>query len=369
MITFWAVRKLAQAVLKLREQLPRAELLPREVLDILWLAQLMGPSAAATERAPAQPLLPHKEPVIPDEISEQPPPKTLKPVSQHRPAPFRPQGGGQTAEADVHVATLRDQHTASVAARSLRAPGAAALRETLPITRALRPLRRRAGARSTLLFDEVATAETFAESRLFQPVFRPTPAGWLDLALVAHASGSMHFWWQTVNELRVVLERHSAFRHVRSWRLVDEENGQLSLRAWSALAQPVQQNELLTSGGRLLIAVVSDCVSPSWSDQRMANLLSGWMSSGPLAVFQVLPAELWPRTEMRHARFTAVRATEPGAMNARLVTSDRSNSRDTITIPVTTLDRGRLTAWARVIAGTGGAEGRAMHCRREIPIW
>lgn len=76
----------------------------------------------------------------------------------------------------------------SVGARPFRAPAVPALPDSLALSRALRPLMRKVSSRSRRILDETATAERYADRRLWLPVFKGRPERWLELALVIDTS-------------------------------------------------------------------------------------------------------------------------------------------------------------------------------------
>src|SRR6266849_7830293 len=227
---------LSHALAQLKAKFPNANLIPREALDILWLAERIGIEPKRELDAPPTPSdfapfsgevetfvsRPHEEPTQEEQPAQTsaPTPSTKKKVRR--------------AEAKIFARAGYAAGEAMLPARPLNVPGTAALPNTRMIARALRPLMKRVPARAATVLDEVATADRSAEQRFYEPVMRPATVRWLDLALVVERAGSMRFWSRSVDELRNVLERHSAFRSVRAWNLVEEESGLLWLRTWSS---------------------------------------------------------------------------------------------------------------------------------------
>ena len=76
----------------------------------------------------------------------------------------------------------------TMGARPLRTPAAPALPEALALSRALRPLLRKVPSRSRFILDEAATAERYADRKLWLPIFKGQPERWLELALVVEDS-------------------------------------------------------------------------------------------------------------------------------------------------------------------------------------
>jgi O-acetyl-ADP-ribose deacetylase (regulator of RNase III) len=256
---------------------------------------------------------------------------------------------------------------------SFRSPAGAALPGALEIARALRPLMRRVPSRTNMVLDAEATVQRIADEKIWAPRLRPANARWLELALVIDESQSMAIWQRTIAELRRLLERHGAFRDVRTWGLVtDAADGKAQLRAGigpAARARPIRSaRELIDPAGRRLILIVSDCVAPAWYASGQAGaLLQTWAEHGPVALVQVLPERLWVRCGLGDALPATLRAPAPGVANARLSATPalRMFGRapaDRLKIPVLTLDDQPIKEWARLVAGAGGAtaDGRLL---------
>ncbi|MEO8380193.1 MAG: SAV_2336 N-terminal domain-related protein, partial [Acidobacteriota bacterium] len=376
-------KPLADALDRLQKSFPQYELMPREVLEVLWLAERLGTVARSSPRPPSP--APPVRPSASEHMPERPMPAEMERGSSGQPRRRNQSDRPRTvlkptrAEADLHARTATiPSEEARLPALLIRVPAAPLLRNAGRIARALRPLTKRIPARSAMVRDEVATADHSAEQRLLQPVMRPATTRWLDLALVVDRAGSTRFWSRSIDELRSVLEHHSAFRSVRCWNLVEEDAGParpvpdpyagLSLRTWSNQSRRADPLELVDPSGRQLIVVVSDCVSLIWSDGRMVRLMQSWASRGPVSIFQLLPEEMWARTSLRFAQSTRLRATNPGAPNASLLVDDGDEPhQDLLRIPVTSMDRNNLSAWASVIAATGGLTVPGVLFSRNLP--
>ncbi|WP_446038755.1 SAV_2336 N-terminal domain-related protein [Streptomyces sp. SID1121] len=245
----------------------------------------------------------------------------------------------------------------------VRVPTAPALPNALGLTRALRPLRGpdpspRFAARRRLELDEEATVENIAGTGLWLPVLGPAPARWLDLALVVDDSVSMVVWDRAVKEFRSLLENAGAFRSVQQWTLPTEEfgSGGVVLRAGGgSVAGGGDRSplELVDPTGRRVVLVVSDCISPSWSDGTLARLLRLWGRSGPVAIVQPLPRRMWERTRM-DLRSVRLRSSGPGTPNGRLrirSLRDDGSPPDGLPVPMLELDPRFLGPWASLTSG------------------
>jgi WD40 repeat protein/glycosyltransferase involved in cell wall biosynthesis len=240
-----------------------------------------------------------------------------------------------------------------------RPPGLPALAEALQIGRALRPLLRRLPSARQLVLDEDETVRRIAEERIWLPVFVPLRARWTELALVVDANETMQVWHPTLDELRRLLERHGAFRDVRTWRL-DAAGAPRLVAASHSVARHAERSvrELQDPAGRRVILLASDCMGPSWRDGRMHAVMQDWGRQGPLALLQLLPPRMWPRTPLGLPPLRLA-ADLPGVANSHLriieVSADRRAQDVSLALPVITLDAGEIGRWAEVLTGHGGA--------------
>lgn len=259
---------------------------------------------------------------------------------------------------------------------AFQSPGAAALPGAQEIGRKLRPLMRRVPSRTSLEFDVDATIERIADQGIWAPQLRPTATRWLEVALVIDESSSMVIWQRTIAEFRRLIERHGAFRDVRTWGLVtDAAHGELELRAGiGPLARSYlthNPRELIDPAGRRIFIIVSDCLAPAWyrSNGKVNALLKTWAYSGPIALVQVLPMRLWIRTALCEAPETQLNTLAAGVPNIRLITNTATrllgspmNEDDFLKLPVLTLDPNSVAEWAKLVAGVSGvnANGRLL---------
>ncbi|MFA1548520.1 FxSxx-COOH system tetratricopeptide repeat protein [Actinomadura chokoriensis] len=335
------IGQLVEALRALDPQ-PTAE----ELADALWLADWFrtreGPTHLAAggegepDDAPAGPAPP---PVPPPEPSAPP---------EHEPAPPR------AVEAGLYLAGQDVPATAF----PVRMPAMPAISRTLPLSRALRPLRATVPSPTRRHLDEAATAQRIAETGVCEPVMVPALERRHDLALVADVGPSMVVWRQTVDELRLLLQQLGAFRDMRTWYL-DTGARRLSLRTGSAFGVGAERDpdELVDPTRRRLVLVVSDCIGSAWQDGRAAELLDRWGRAGAVAIVQPLPQRLWWRTA---AAIEPVRfgASGPAVANEALTVA-RATPRllddgpQGIAIPVVELSERWLRSWAGMVARGG----------------
>ncbi|MEV5448191.1 SAV_2336 N-terminal domain-related protein, partial [Streptomyces sp. NPDC052644] len=101
---------------------------------------------------------------------------------------------------------------------------------------------------------------------------------------------------------------------------------------------------------------MSDGVGELWQNCRLSSVLRRWARSGPVAVLQPLPAQLWERTAMRPVP-GRLRMELPGLPNERLsFVSYRRRGRavggDGMPVPVLQISPDWLGPWSRLLSGS-----------------
>jgi type VI secretion system protein ImpB len=119
-----------------------------------------------------------------------------------------------------------------------------------------------------------------------------------------------------------------------------------------------------------LVLILTDCVAETWYDGGTAQLLETWARNGPVGLLLVLPEHLWPRTALGTA--AAVRLTAPFAAAANVRLDARPidawtylPDEGSVPIPVASLVPEALSAWARLVAGAGGADSAGFVLERK----
>ena len=306
------------------------------------LPQLQQQTAVSTpEITPNSPQLPLNQ-------SKKSPKSSTKTVTSANVYPQSPQDSSQTSNG-----------------LPIKVPAAQALRNKLAIARALRPLKRRVPSKSEFVLDETATAERIAEEKLLLPVMRHAPERWLELALVIDEGASMMLWKQTIKEFKQLLERHGAFRDVRTWGLFISEDSKVWLRSRIGSVSRQQKlhnpRELIDPNGRRLFVIISDCVSPAWRNGTITKALAAWASTSPMTIIQVLPEWLWERSALGVADSILLRSLAPGVPNQQLIMTaldllDESDVVNKLKVPVVTLEPESLRNWAWMVAGAGDVQ-------------
>ncbi|MFI8356557.1 SAV_2336 N-terminal domain-related protein [Streptomyces cyaneofuscatus] len=241
----------------------------------------------------------------------------------------------------------------------VRAPREPALNDSLAISRALRPLKRRVAASGARTLDEEATATASGETSLLMPAWLPRTERWLSADLIVDTGPSMVMWHQLAAELRTLLEGQGAFRTVRAWSL--ESGGtepRLSVfrRATGTRPKRVMPWEHLADpAGRHLLLILTDGVGPLWRRGGMEAALRQWSRDRPVAVLQVLPRSLWHRTGLAPVPVAARPApqgrTTPLFRGENAVRGMPPTVRRGGWVPVLELDAEWIAPWAQVVSG------------------
>jgi len=338
---------------------------PEELADALWFAIQIKPFVAPVNvdddirlplSRPEKPL-----PSRPDTAQQTPQPSIAppKPITSEKPTPEKPaisasETQPKTSESyPLYPRTARQMGFQKRGSRPFRTPSATMLPGVLSLEKALRPFMRQMPSRTHYRLDEAATVQRIAEQAIWLPVLQGAPERWFEVALIIDHSASMVIWQPTIAEWRSLLERHGAFRTVRTWRLKNEA-GQIQLYAGSRSCQPQELSDPL---GRRLILVVSDCVAAPWYTGAMTRLLELWGKQNPVAIVQMLPQRLWAGSALGEATRVNLQATTPGLANAQLTVDeedfwfDDEEKPTGMKMPIITLEPKSLRFWARVVMG------------------
>jgi formylglycine-generating enzyme required for sulfatase activity len=372
------------------------DLTAREIAEMIWLAVHMDeseqpkhPSTVPQQKSPStdQTVTPLPEPQDTTSISPQPPEPS---VQVYLPSP----------------ASRGSKPTKTQDGVPIKVPAAIALRNSLALGRSLRPLMRKVPSPIKKILDEEATVRRIAEEKIWTPVVKPARERWLDLALVVEQTSSTAIWKQTITELQQLLKHHGAFRDVRTWglRITEErilEHNQEKIKINTQLfaqnstgnfdSSPHHPKELIDPKGRRLILLVSDCISPAWRKRFIYPVLELWGQNGLLTILQLLPERLWERTALASEISVQLRSLTPGVFNSQLIVEtwdedetqekkdkhensqysdkrkletrfleqygflepQRQSCKNSIPVPIITLEPDPLLNWSRVTAGLG----------------
>ena len=331
---------------------------PGELADALWLASL-APRLRATKRAPSPPTAPG-----PPEAPGPPVPAAPSLPTEDGLSNLSPRSPVPESDDSLDIRLPEPATTAKIPPASrapVQAVASRALKDPLPLTRALRPLRRQLTWGGRVRVDEEATADLGAQQRLWLPVLIPSGEPALDLALVIDTSESMALWDGLIREFRALSEQLGAFRDIRSWYLVTGRGDSAgpAVRGASPSSALRDPRELLDPTGRRLILVVTDGVHPWWRPSGpLRPILAQWSAASPAAIVQPFPQRLWARSALRPA-LAEFRASGPGRYSTRLIRSPHRSAvgtsdgmaREPVVIPILELTPTVLERWTRLVGG------------------
>ncbi|MEI6064380.1 MAG: SAV_2336 N-terminal domain-related protein, partial [Pseudanabaena sp. ELA748] len=320
-----------------------------ELAEILWLAVLRSEGVVPVDLPSRSP-----EPTIAQNIetsiindADTIPSSTVAPETKANISVDKP----QTQEGSKYATTPL----------SVRIPEAVALRNRREIAKALRPLMRKVPSRLRQSIAEEETAIRIAEDQIWSPVVKPEPERWLELAIVIEVTNLVDVWRDTIAEFQHLMERHGAFRDVRTWQLqtTGAKQPQLFLQTATGLnRKPRSPRELLDAGGRRLILFLSDCTSRSWRSGQIFKLLQLWSRENPVTLVQLLPERYWDRSALREGTLVAMRSQLAGALSRDWILEGlsarrRQRLRGGLRLPVVTMQPQSLGWWAGAIAAVG----------------
>ncbi|MCY7391295.1 MAG: formylglycine-generating enzyme family protein, partial [Leptolyngbyaceae cyanobacterium CAN_BIN12] len=286
------------------------DLSPIELAEIFWLALQKGEVVAEDSQSQRSP-----EPPAQKGIQEQLSRSSSEPVTEE---PSSASSAAVVMEPPKRIEAGEEPPPTAGTALSVNIPEAVALRNRQEIARSLRPLMRKVPSKLRQAIDEEATVIQIAETQTWSPVVKPEPERWLELAIVIEVTNLLDVWRDTIAEFQQLMERHGAFRNVRTWQLKPNAAGdpQLFLQTAAGLRGSARSpRELLDAGGRRLILLLSDCTSRAWRSGKIPKLLELWSRENPVTIVQLLPEHYWDRSALKASYSVALRSRRPGALS------------------------------------------------------
>ena len=259
----------------------------------------------------------------------------------------------------------------------LRIPDAPSLREPLELARSLKPLMRPIDSKKGVVLDETKSAERTAAEGFLIPVPKPESEPLLEIALVVDESKSMLIWRHTIIELKRLLESSGFFRDVRTWGLVTDENGKISLHPRIGTIVKNQRSanhrELIDPNGRRLVLVVSDCVAAIWRNGAINSIFQDWTNTQPVAIIQMLPDWLWLKTGLSSGASVLFGSLAPNVANKELLIKEQLLWKDInlntgIKLPVFTLQSKVAANWSQMVAGKSDVNAPGFVFPRKLEV-
>jgi formylglycine-generating enzyme required for sulfatase activity len=342
-----------------------------QIADLLWMARLLAPSTLPAESDDTTNKPPPKQAPLPPRSTPSLPGTSSDAVNEHSEAARPKPPDDDQPRADLEPATGTGSMPADAPAVGVRDPGL--LPRPRRIGRALAPLSVWVCDGPAHHLDVPATVEEIAraraEGRRWQPVLTARREPWLSLDLVFDNGPSMALWRQLRRELPRRLGRAVRWRDLRCWLISRDRDGGVGLRGLQGSGYSPKLLRRVAPRG--LVLVVSDAVDPLWFDGTVATLLRQWAAHQPVALLQVLPRRLWPRTALAQQTAGWVSASRPLQPNGELhwipfdaiaeepaepadpPAVERESARP-FTLPLATLEPEDLAAMAKLLLGARG---------------
>ena len=342
------------------------DLTPLEVAEAFWLARIAVPPAEPGHSAAAG---------APTAVARGPAAGADQQEAQLPGGLAGPPPGQQANRAEprfeLHLPGGPRDAAPGVAGVAVRVPASTALPGTLGLFRALRPLKARAPDAWHPVLDEAGTADASARAASLVPVFQVGQARPLSLVLVVDTGPAMPVWAKLADELTALFTRLGAFRDVQRWYLRSTPSGALAVsRAAHAPAGGQHDRaelhdpaELRDPAGHQLTLLLTDGAGSAWYSGAIAQALRRWGTSGPVAILQPLPQQLWPRTALApvRGRLTSTRSGAPNSALNFVPYERRARLRRTLAsgpppmpVPVLEIKPDWLGRWAGFLVGPAG---------------
>lgn len=335
-----------------------------EVADILWLASARQDSGLGREsvsdspepdKQPAEPPLPDTRSVTDVAESGAAPARPTQPVLE--PLEWEP------GEARFLPQSIEEPGWLNEPDEYSSVPLVEPAHGSLEIVRALRPLKRTvlSWRPDDVVLDEETTAERAVQDGLWWPVTKPNRERCLDLTLIIDDGPSMSLWRTPVAAFASALLQLGAFRTIQT-RLLDTRSMADGMPTTPTLRGPTSDTpardpgEILDPSGRRLVLVLTDGVGDAWRHDLAGPILARWATAMPVAVINLLPQRLWPRTGLavERAHLTLPAGFKPNRQwSLRLPDAwlDPTTADGTIPIPIVELRPRALASWAQLITG------------------
>lgn len=342
-----AVELLPVLMRAVRADVPDAS--AEDLMDSLWLTLHMGAAQPVAQRwSWAWPRLTWKRPI-----------KALPAATQAGDASSALESTPRRLADEPNVGLYLSGTPGQKTGLPFRTPSAPALPAKLALLRALRPLLRRVPSSMRWKLAERETAESIASTGNWEPCLVPETERWLRADLIVDRGDSMDLWLETARELAQLLQRYGAFSAVRVFSLQTQGAPQLFSGLGPLGERAPRSLALHDPTGRSVVLVLSDCISPAWHDGSAARCVERWGQRAPVALIQVLPTTLWPRTALGRAAPVWLQAGAPAMPTDKLAVRFQHRwmrfPAPYRAVPVMTLEISALRMWARMLAGAGGA--------------
>ncbi len=160
----------------------------------------------------------------------------------------------------------------------------------------------------------------------------------------------MELWSETLREFHTLLERHGAFRAVRTL-FYEVSGGTVALT--SVTGQSVKTNSVIDPDGRRLCLFLTNGDSSDWGGLPLQGFVRSLGRAMVVAIMQMLPQRLWSQTELGVATETVynVHRASPNATLMRIdpLFHQEEAAHEGSCVPLITLQPGVLKDWAKFV--------------------
>jgi len=321
--------------------------LPEDLADMLWLSRYLDKPDLSSEKDSSG----EQEQTKKESESKTPDQSTVKDNST------------ASTKSNLYPNTkkIRNQiNTTGMKPTPFKAAAGQALPGKLAISRSLRPLMKKVPSRKSMAFDEQTTIHNIAESDTWIPIFKPKRSPWLDIVLILDESPSMLIWYETISELKELLEHQGAFRNVQLWGFISDEKEKVHLHeglCFDCKQQKLRHpKELIDPTNRRLILIISDCISKAWHDGTISKFLKIWNENSRVSILQMLPHYLWEQTHLKNAEIVYFQNRSSSTVNSKLEIEPspfgmKKSVSNTLKLPVITLEDRSIFPWAKSLTG------------------
>ena len=246
----------------------------------------------------------------------------------------------------------------------IKLPDTGIFRNTLQLGRLAKPLKKKINSRIVQELDIKETVRRSAELStpqfpIYFPVLTPKKEHWLDVALLIEDSESMILWQSLLKEVREFLENLGAFRDIKCYR-IKWDGDLLQINSFHSFSYPFTPQQLNVHGGRRLILLISDCISPAWTSHKFIEILQEWSNKQILTLLNPFPFGMWKRTNLDYSikiRLGNDKQELPTQQWEAIPLESWQlkgvDQQTLVKLPILSLESESMAAWVNVMMGKG----------------
>lgn len=175
------------------------------------------------------------------------------------------------------------------------------------------------------------------------------------LVLLNDGSRSMSIWQPVVAELQQALERYAVFREIDAWNITYHGIGIALTRQTQNGITVANKGELAAAPQRQMVMIVSDCVSETWHNGKMAQLIELFSQHHLVVILQLLPRRLWKGSGLGNGVHCGLKSEVACPTNQYLIDDDQEYDSPFVKVPVLSIDGEDFTQFLGVLRGSKNA--------------